>query len=107
MREARRTQRSRGGDSVRHVGSGRESQRAPRPESLSRPDRAGEDDMKTDDLIAVLGANVERVDLRQVTRTVGVAVAIGVAMALGTTLFVSGTRADLNEVGSWSFLVLK
>ncbi len=63
--------------------------------------------MKTDDLIAVLSANVERIDHRQVTRTVGVAVAIGVTMALGTTLLMSGTRADLNEVGSWSFLVLK
>src|ERR1700693_3010322 len=64
--------------------------------------------MKTDeDLIAMLGTNIERVDHRQVTRTVGVGVAIGVAAALGSALFGLGIRTDLNEVGAWTFLVLK
>jgi hypothetical protein len=63
--------------------------------------------MKTDDLIIMLGTNVERVDHRQVTRTLGIAVAIGVAAALGATLITWGIRADLKEVGAWTFLVLK
>src|SRR6267154_5374834 len=63
--------------------------------------------MKTDDLIAMLGTNVERVDHRQAPRTVGVAIAFGVAAALGSTLFVWGIRSDLNGVGAWTFLLLK
>ena len=46
--------------------------------------------MKTDDLITMLGTNVERVDHRQVARTVGMAVAIGMVAAIGLTLFAWG-----------------
>jgi hypothetical protein len=63
--------------------------------------------MRTDELIAMLGTNVERVDYRQVARTVGVAIAFGIAAALGSTLFMLGIRTDLNEVGAWTSLVLK
>jgi hypothetical protein len=63
--------------------------------------------MKTDDLIAMLGTNVERVDHRQVTRTVRFAIAIGVAAALGSALLVLGIRTGLNDVGAWIFLILK
>jgi hypothetical protein len=63
--------------------------------------------MKTDDLIAMLGTNVERVDHRQVARTVRFAIGIGVAAALGSALLVLGIRTDLNDVGAWIFLVLK
>jgi hypothetical protein len=63
--------------------------------------------MKTDDLITMLGTSVERVDHRQVARAIGVAIALGIVAALGSTLFMLGVRADLNEVGTWTFLVLK
>jgi hypothetical protein len=63
--------------------------------------------MKTDDLITMLGTNVERVDHRQVARTVAIAVAIGLSAALGLTLFTWGVRADLKEVGAFTFLILK
>jgi len=38
--------------------------------------------MKTDDLIAMLSTNVERVDTRQVSRKIGMAVAAGAAAAI-------------------------
>jgi hypothetical protein len=63
--------------------------------------------MKTDDLIAMLGTNVERVNRRQVPRTVGIAIAVGAVAALGSTLMMWGIRTDLREVGAWTFLVLK
>lgn len=63
--------------------------------------------MKTDDLIAMLGTNVERVDHREVARTVRVALAVAIAAALGSTLFLLGARTDLNEARAWAFLVLK
>jgi hypothetical protein len=63
--------------------------------------------MKTDDLISMLGTNVEPVDHREVARTVHVAIGIGVAATLGFTLLMLGIRADLNEVGAWTFLILK
>jgi hypothetical protein len=63
--------------------------------------------MKTDDLISMLGTNVEPDDHREVARTVHVAIGIGVAATLGFTLLMLGIRADLNEVGAWTFLILK
>jgi hypothetical protein len=63
--------------------------------------------MKTDDLIAMLGTNVEPVDHRQVKRTVGVAVMLGAAVALGPMLLLFGVRADLTTAGAAIFLLLK
>jgi hypothetical protein len=63
--------------------------------------------MKTDNLIAMLGTNVEAVDARKVARTVGAAVAIGAAAALAAMLLALGIRADATEAGSLAFLVLK
>jgi hypothetical protein len=63
--------------------------------------------MKTDDLIAMLGTNVEPVDQHQVARTVWMAVGIGAAVALGAMLFLFGVRADLEAVGALIFLLLK
>ncbi len=62
--------------------------------------------MKTDDLIAMLGTNVEPVDHRQVVRTVSVAVAGGAVVALGAMLFLFGVRADLTAT-ALTFLLLK
>jgi hypothetical protein len=63
--------------------------------------------MKTDDLIAMLGTNVEPVDHRQVARTVRFAIAIGVAAALGSALLMLGIRTGLDDVGAWIFMGLK
>jgi hypothetical protein len=63
--------------------------------------------MKTDDLIAMLGTNVEPVDQHQAARTVWIAVGIGAAAALGAMLFLFGVRADLEAAGALIFLLLK
>jgi hypothetical protein len=63
--------------------------------------------MKTDDLIAMLGTNVEPVDPRQVARTVSVALAVGGAAALVAMLFALGVRTDVTEAGRFAFLLLK
>jgi hypothetical protein len=63
--------------------------------------------MKTDDLIAMLGTNVEPVDQYQVARTVWIAVSIGAAVALGAMSFLFGVRADLEAAGALIFLLLK
>jgi hypothetical protein len=63
--------------------------------------------MKTDDLIAMLGTNVEPVDHRQAKRTVSMAVMVGATVALGVMLFLFGVRADLKATGALVFLLLK
>jgi hypothetical protein len=63
--------------------------------------------MRTDDLIAMLGTNVEPVDQRQVGRTVWMAVGISAAVALGAMLLLFGIRADLEATGAVIFLLLK
>jgi hypothetical protein len=63
--------------------------------------------MRTDDLIAMLGTNVEPVNHRRVAQTVSSAIAIGAATSLGLTLVASGVRTDLNAVGAWTFLAVK
>ena len=63
--------------------------------------------MKTDQLIEMLGTNVEPVDHRQVIRTVGLAVATGAVVALGVMLLLFGVRTDLNVPGTSAFLLVK
>jgi hypothetical protein len=63
--------------------------------------------MKTDDLIAMLGTNVEPVDRRQVMRTVAMAVGVAAVVALGAMLFLFGIRADLHAEAALGFLLLK
>jgi hypothetical protein len=63
--------------------------------------------MKTDDLIAMLGTNVERVDHRQVVRTVNLAIAAGAAISLCFMFFALGIRTDLKEASAWMFLGMK
>ena len=63
--------------------------------------------MKTDDLIAMLGTNVEPVDRRRVVRTVNVAIAVGTAAAVVTAVFALGVRSGLTEPRNLVFLALK
>lgn len=63
--------------------------------------------MKTDDLVAMLGTNVERVEHRQVAWTLGRAVAFGIAAALGSALLLLGIRMDAAEIGALIFVILK
>ena len=100
----RRPVRDRGGGPLRHVGIGGESQRASRVEGPDGADRAGEEHMKTDDLIAMLSTNVEPVARRQVVRTLGAAVAIGAAVAVVGVILALGIRADLAQASALASL---
>lgn len=63
--------------------------------------------MKTDELIRMLGTNVEPVDRRKVSRTVGAAVAVGISVALVAMLIALGVRADLGGPSALSYLSMK
>jgi hypothetical protein len=63
--------------------------------------------MKTDDLVAMLSANVEPVGHGLVVRTISLAVAAGIALSLGFVLVVLGVRADLSATRATGFLLLK
>ena len=63
--------------------------------------------MKTDDLVAMLSANVEPVERGLVRRTISIAVASGVAIALCLMLAGLGVRADLTTTRAVVFLLLK
>jgi hypothetical protein len=63
--------------------------------------------MKTDDLIAMLSTNVERVNQRRVTQTITMAVAVGAAASVGLMLITFGVRSDLKEAEAWAFLAMK
>lgn len=63
--------------------------------------------MKTDDLIAMLGTNVEPVDRRQVARTFRIAISLGALAAIGVVLVALGVRPELKELGALVFVVIK
>ena len=63
--------------------------------------------MKTDDLIAMLSANVEPVDHRQFVQNIGMAVVAGAAVAVATVFLVLGPRADLTTVETFIIPLLK
>jgi hypothetical protein len=63
--------------------------------------------MKTDDLVAMLSANVEPIGRGLVVRTISIAVAAGAALALGFMLVGLGVRADLTATRATVFLLLK
>jgi hypothetical protein len=63
--------------------------------------------MKTDDLVAMLSANVEPVGGGLVGRAISIAVATGAVIALGITLVALGIRADLTTTRAVVFLSLK
>lgn len=63
--------------------------------------------MRTDELIDLLSTNIEPVERGQVTRNLGIAVAIGAAGALVGALVTLGVRQDLNSPDALGFLLLK
>jgi hypothetical protein len=63
--------------------------------------------MKTDDLIDMLGTNVEPVDLRRPWRTLALAVAVGIVLAACLMMLVLGVRPDLLNAGALVSLCLK
>ena len=63
--------------------------------------------MKTDDLIAMLGTNVEPVDRRYVFRAVGAAIAAGTLVAVAAMLLALGLRTDLTTTRAFIFLFSK
>lgn len=63
--------------------------------------------MKTDDLIKLLGTQVEPVDPRRTLRTVAVAIAAGAVLALVAMLALFGIRADLGDGWTWVSCLIK
>jgi hypothetical protein len=63
--------------------------------------------MRTDDLVALLSANLEPVDRGSVVRTLWVALAAGSIVALGITLVGLGVRSDLMTAHALIFLAVK
>ena len=63
--------------------------------------------MKTDDLVAMLSANVEPVGSGLVGRAISIAVTAGAVIALGVVLVALGARADLTTTRAVVFLSLK
>jgi hypothetical protein len=63
--------------------------------------------MRTDDLVALLSANVEPVGGGLVRRAISIAVAAGAVIALGIMLVALGVRADLTTTRAIVFLSLK
>lgn len=63
--------------------------------------------MRTDDLVAMLSANVEAVDRRQMLRPLAGAVAVGAVVVLGAALIVLGGRTDIPSGEAPAFLAAK
>lgn len=63
--------------------------------------------MRTDDLIAMLSANIDAVDRRQMARTMGRAVAVGTLVTLGVGLVVLGARSGIASNNALVFVVVK
>jgi hypothetical protein len=69
--------------------------------------RDAEKKMKTDDLVEVLSARIDPVDLNAVSRRIAIAVAAGSVLAVAVILIGFGPRAGLSTIGAWTFLILK
>jgi hypothetical protein len=63
--------------------------------------------MKTDDLVALLSANLEPVDRGWAVRTLGVALGAGSILALGITIVGLGVRPDLMTARALIFVVIQ
>src|SRR5713101_4206988 len=92
---------------MRHLGIGSKSEHSPWPQSTRRLDCQGDQNMRTDDLVTALSANIEPVNGRPVGRTVYIALAAGSVVALGIMLVGLGVRADLMTARALIFLLLK
>lgn len=71
----------------------------------SKPER--NEIMRTEQLIDILGANVEPVDRGQLPRAVLISVGVGLVAAVITIAAVLGVRSDLDQSRSVAFLLLK
>jgi hypothetical protein len=63
--------------------------------------------MKTDDLVEMLSARVDAVNVRAVGRRIAMAVAGGSVLAVAAMLIGLGPRTGFSTVGAWAFLFLK
>src|SRR5712671_5019811 len=98
MRQARGAERSRDRVPLRPVGIECQGEHTSGPEGTGRCNRTGAT-MKTDDLIAMLGTNVEPVDGKYLLRAVGGAIAASSLVAVAAILLTFGFRADLATKG--------
>jgi RNA polymerase sigma factor (sigma-70 family) len=92
---------------VRHLGVGSKSEHSPGAQGTGRLDCPGDQNMKTDDLVAALSAHIEPVNRRLLSRTVYIALAAGTVVAFGIMLIGLGVRADLMTARALIFLLLK
>ncbi len=63
--------------------------------------------MKTDELINLLSTNIEPIDRRQLTRSLGLAVAGGAAGAVVVALLALGLRPDFIDASALAFMLFK
>jgi len=63
--------------------------------------------MKTDDLIDMLGTNVERIDRKSMFRTIGAAIGVGALVSVIITLVALGFRGDPITTRATTFLLGK
>src|SRR5260370_36210654 len=92
---------------MRYLGTGGQSEHSPWAQNAGRLDCQGDQNMKTDDLVAALSAHIEPVNRRLVSRTVYIALAAGTVVALGVMLVGLGVRSDLMTARALAFLLLK
>src|ERR1700745_3553527 len=92
---------------MRHRESGVQSAHSPRAQDAGCHDCPGITSMKTDELVTLLGTNLEPVDRRSIARTLYVALAAGSIVALGLSLIGLGVRSDLTTTRAFIFLVIK
>src|SRR5260370_519368 len=90
---------------MRHLGIGSKSEHSPWPQSTRRLDCQGDQNMRTDDLVTALSANIEPVNGRPVGRTVYIALAAGTVVALGIMLVGLGVRVDGGGVSAMAYAV--
>src|SRR5467141_2595016 len=92
---------------MRHVGTGGQSEHSPWAQNAGRHDFAGNANMKTDDLVALLSTNPEPVDRGSVVRTLCAAFATGSTVAVGIALVGLGVRSDVMTAHALFFLAVK
>src|SRR5260370_7257238 len=91
---------------MRYLGIGSKSEHSPWPQSARRLDCQGDQNMRTDDLVAALSANIEPVNGRPVGRTVYIALAAGTVVPLGIMLVGLGLPPNLMTPPAFILLLL-